>query len=240
MYKKIYFKTLPSTNQFLKEHYKDYQDKTVVICNYQSKGRGRFGRIWEMEENGNIAMSILLKPKIRLDRISQISLLTSAAIFNVISKYAANVTIKWPNDILVNGKKICGVLLESIISTKLEALIVGIGLNLNYEKIPSHLEAKATSLYLETQQKYNKEDIINNIINEFEKLYQNFLIGQNDFLNICKQNSIVIGKYVKINGNYVYVEDIKDNGNIVVTNGLEEKEYAYGEVSIDYNFSKEK
>lgn len=238
MFNKIYFKTLPSTNLYLKENYKFLPDGTVVICNNQTAGRGRFGRVWEMEEGSNIAISILLKPEINIERISRLSLLTSAAMYNTLSKYSNNVTIKWPNDILINNKKVCGILLESIISKSIDALIIGIGVNLNADNVPDYLKNKATSLYLETKKFHDKDKVINEILNSFKKLYNSYLKGNELYLNICKEHSSIIGKEVRINGEQVIVCDIKDNGNILVTNGLKEIEYAYGEVTIDYDYQR--
>lgn len=232
MYRKVYFDSLPSTNTFLKQNYKNYEDKTVIICDSQTQGHGRLGRSWESSTD-NIALSILLKPQISVDSISRLSLMTSAVIFEVINKLTNNVLIKWPNDILVNSKKVSGILLESIISSKVEALIIGIGVNVNQASFSEDLNKKATSLYLETNTKYNKMTIIDDIITTFDKFYRKYLSDKHNYLDICRWHSAIISRNISVNNEDVYVLDIKDNGALLVrdANGLI-NEIAYGEVSL--------
>ena len=233
MFHKIYFDALPSTNQFLKENHQRYFDHTVIICNNQTHGRGRENRRWEVEVNASLAMSILLKPDIPPESAAKLSLMTSAAVFKVISSTISNVSIKWPNDILINGKKVCGILLESIMSNKVEALIIGIGININNKDFPKHISQKATSLFLETKEVYDKEIITDEILKWFEYYYVEFLKGNHSYIDICRKYSSVIGKNIIINGNNSYVLDILDNGNILVRQGNDSIEYSYGELTLE-------
>lgn len=232
MYKKIIIDTLPSTNSYLKQNYGHYDDKTVIICNYQTDGHGRMGRSWE-SSTGNITLSILLKPKVAITSLAKLSLMTSASLYQVISKYVSNVKIKWPNDILVNNKKVCGILLESIISDKVEALIVGIGINTNSHGFSFEIKNKATSLYLETNHEYDNIKIIDEVIDAFNNLYQEYLDNNHNYLNICRLHSSIINRHIKINDENVYVLDIVDNGNLLVrnNNGMV-FEVGYGEVTL--------
>src|SRR5690554_5559179 len=145
MFKKFYFDSLPSTNTYLKKNYHKYDDKDIIIANEQLQGRGRSKRNWDTESGKDIAMSILLKPK-DIKSISLLSLLTSAAVYDVIKTYSLDVKIKWPNDILVNNKKISGILLESVYKLNFEAVIIGIGINVNSTNFPTEILNKATSL----------------------------------------------------------------------------------------------
>lgn len=233
MFHKLYFDTLPSTNQFLKDCYQKYFDHTVIICNNQTSGRGRENRRWEAKINESLSMSILLKPDIPPESAAKISLMTSAAVFKVISSIINNVSIKWPNDILVNDKKVCGILLESIMSNKVDALIIGIGININNKVFPKHLSQKATSLFLETHEVNEKEIIIDEILKWFEYYYDEFLKDNHSYIDICRKYSSVIGKNIIINGNNSYVLDILDNGNILVKQGNDNIEYSYGELTLE-------
>lgn len=232
MYKKIIFDTLPSSNAYLKQNYRQYEDKTVIICDKQTDGHGRLGRNWESSSD-NIALSILLKPQVPIASLSLISLMTSAAIFNVISKYVDNVKIKWPNDILIGKKKVCGILLESIISNKVEALIIGIGINVNGKNFSLEVSKKATSLVLENKKSYDKMILIDEVIAMFADFYQAYLNNDHTYLDICRKYSSIIGRNVKINDEDVYVFDIADNGNLKVRkfDGAID-EVAYGEITL--------
>ena len=126
-YKYLYFESISSTNTYLKENYNQLDEFTVAYTYHQTNGRGRLGRTWEGSKD-NIAFSILLKPK--KQDIAILSLLTGLAVSNAIDTYIKTL-IKWPNDIIINDKKVCGILAESIISNQIDAYVVGIGININ-------------------------------------------------------------------------------------------------------------
>ena len=236
MFKKIYFDTLPSTNQYLKDHYQEYYDHTVIICHNQTNGYGRINRKWEMNPNESITMSILLKQDIAPEEAPKLSLMTSVAVFKVISSLVNKVMIKWPNDVLINDKKVSGILLESVMSTKLEALIVGIGINVNNGIFPDNLNSKATSLKLETRDNYDMEILIDEILKWFDYYYNDFLKNHHSYLKICRKYSSVIGNSYLINGKSAYVLDILDNGNILVKHGNDNIEYSYGELTLEDSY----
>lgn len=233
MFHKIYFDTLSSTNQYIKDNYQNLYDHTVIICKNQTNGRGRENRRWEAEANASLAMSILLKPNIAPEVAAKLSLMTSAAVYNVLSSIVKGVSIKWPNDILINNKKVCGILLESIMSNKVDALIVGIGININNNDFPSHISKKATSLFIETKEVFDMEIILDEVLKWFEYYYEEFLKNEHTYINVCRKNSSVIGKEYVINGINSYVLDILDNGNILVRQGNDTIEYSYGELTLE-------
>lgn len=238
MYKKVYFDTLSSTNTYLKHNYKNYSDNTVLICKEQTGGHGRLGRSW-VSSTDNISLSLLLKPFIKINQIARLSLMTSAVIHEVINKYTDNVLIKWPNDILVNKKKVSGILLESIYSDKIEAIIIGVGINVNTTVFPDEIASKATSLKLETDKDYDLESIIDELITTFDRYYQKYLLDDLEFLNICRKYSSVINKMIRINDEEVFVLDILDNGSLLVKNevGLV-KEISYGEITLKDEYKR--
>jgi len=146
--------------------------------------------------------------------------------------------IKWPNDVLINDKKVSGILLESVMSTKLEALIVGIGINVNNGIFPDNLNSKATSLKLETRDNYDMEILIDEILKWFDYYYNDFLKNHHSYLKICRKYSSVIGNSYLINGKSAYVLDILDNGNILVKHGNDNIEYSYGELTLEDSYWK--
>jgi|SRR5690554_237780 len=232
MFKKIYFDSLPSTNTYLKENYHKYDNKDVIIAGKQLQGRGRREKNWITEAGKDIAMSILLKPKVA-ENISLLSLLTSAAIFNVIKDYGLDAKIKWPNDILVNDKKISGILLESVYKLNFEAVIIGIGINVNSTNFPTEILNKATSLKRELSKDLDIDTVINKVLKSFASYYGQYEKGENDYIKVCRENSAVIGKEILINNHKVRVENILDNGNLLVNDGNKSFTYAYGEISLE-------
>ncbi|MBQ2658773.1 MAG: biotin--[Erysipelotrichaceae bacterium] len=132
--KRIHFKELDSTNTWLKQNYQKLEDMTFVSAESQSAGRGRRGRSWESRE-GNLYLSLLLKDEKYLKQAEAISSVSAYLILKILEGYGLkDLNIKWPNDIYVKDDKICGILLESISTDKLECLIVGIGLNVNQDE----------------------------------------------------------------------------------------------------------
>lgn len=223
--------SIPSTNTFLKEHYEEFKEFTVLICDHQTEGKGRMGRTW-FSGIENIAMSILLKPNNNVN-ISNISLVVGASVFKTLNRYI-NCSIKWPNDILVNNKKICGILLEAISSYEIEALIAGIGININQIEFEEEIKNKATSLKIELNKDVSKEEIINSIINDFDYLYTDFLNSGNEYMDIIKNNFYLKDKTGFINGiDEVKILDIDEEGKLIVTKNNQTIKLNSGEVTLE-------
>lgn len=231
MYKIINFPTLSSTNQYLKENYKEYDEFVVVTTDNQTNGKGRMNRVWNSSKD-DLIFSILLKPKFDSSKIPLISLIMGASLCNVINKYQ-NCLIKWPNDIIINDKKIAGILVEAISSYEIDAVIIGIGINVNSEKFPSDLIIKASSLKLETNKLIDKEILLDEILKEFLRLYFLFIDNDYEFLNIVKENNYLKNKNVYINDKEVKVLDINNSGNLIILEDNTIKEIYYGEVTLN-------
>lgn len=159
----IYFKEISSTNDYLKEHYLALPNWTILTTDYQSKGRGRLNHVWRAHKGENLLCSILIKDKKILESHECLVLLVGVSIYRLLKDLGIkNIRIKRPNDIYINKKKICGILLECMsLGDKLKALVIGVGLNLNQKSFPKTL--KATSYYLEK----NKEIDINKVKDKF-------------------------------------------------------------------------
>lgn len=128
---KIHFELIDSTNTYLKDNYQELENLTFVSSDRQTQGRGRNDRKWDSDGN-NLLFSLLLKDKKYYEYTNTISILSAYTILQVLEEYGLNdLSIKWPNDVYVDGKKICGILLEAISKNDFECLIVGIGLNVN-------------------------------------------------------------------------------------------------------------
>lgn len=238
MYTRKHFKTINSTNQYLKDNFRHYEEYTVITSDKQTQGKGRFQRKWEMKKKKHIALSILLKPTITFKEISLISLLTAVSVLATIQKYVPQARIKWPNDIIVNEKKISGILIESVSSTFIEAIIVGVGINVNGKSFPKELRSKATSIEIETQQTQKLDNLIDEFILIFDYYYQSFLRGNRRFIDTYRKNTLIIGQQISIDHRLVTVNNILDNGNLLIQDGNQSYEIGYGEISLEHTYQK--
>ena len=148
--KKIIHKEITgSTNQDIKELAMQGAAEGIVVCaDMQSAGRGRRGRSWLSEKGDSLLFSMLLRPDIAPDKASQITLLMALAVTRSLREcYGFEAMIKWPNDILINEKKVCGILTEmNLNKTEIASIIIGSGVNVNQENFPEEISAIATSL----------------------------------------------------------------------------------------------
>jgi len=148
---------------------------TLVVAEQQLSGRGRLARAWHSPPGKGIYMSVLLQPDVPLARAPQMTLLLSVALCRAIRRESgANATIKWPNDILIDGKKISGILVETIAEADtVKAMIAGIGVsvNLRTDDFPEELRDKATSLLASTGAPFSRERLIGAFFRQFEELY---------------------------------------------------------------------
>ena len=230
----IEFDTLPSTNLYLKENYHQLADRTVVVANHQTAGRGRLSRRWE--DSDDLLFSILLKDNLP-HNLANISLLVAASLYKTLNEILDNVTIKWPNDILVRGKKLAGILLESVvIGEKVDCIIIGVGINVNTAKLSEELKQKATSIYLQINRKIDKKELLEKFLKEFRRDYQFYSENKSDYLQICRDHSYVIGKEVIVTINNqpkkALVLDILENGNILLLINEKKVELNSGEITL--------
>jgi BirA family biotin operon repressor/biotin-[acetyl-CoA-carboxylase] ligase len=149
---------------------------TIIIAEQQTQGRGTMGKKWFSPPGKGIWFSMILKPRIPLQFISQLTLLVSVALCRTIKKMLqVDIGIKWPNDLLIQGKKVSGILLESSgEDERLRYVVAGIGISANLLKkdFPPELRSKATSLRIAAGQEMNREELLCGYLLEFEKLYQ--------------------------------------------------------------------
>ena len=160
----IRLKEVDSTNEYLKRIHMD--DSILVFCERQTNGHGQYQRSWYFEEKSSIAFSYKCYNPIEVCDSYVIALNFCRLINNY---FGINAYIKRPNDIYLNNKKLCGVLIEtSYCGDKLESVIIGVGLNINNEKFPAKLCEIATSIYKETKRKYSISEFENHLCKYFE------------------------------------------------------------------------
>ena len=165
------YKKVKSTNEIaLRLIKKNYSEPTLIISEKQTNGRGRVGKKW-ISKKGNIFISLFFKFNQRKINFKQFAILNAFLIKKVISKIiSTNVTVKWPNDLLYNKKKFCGILQEVIKFDNFDYLIVGIGLNTNID--PQNKGFKSTSLKNILKKKINNQKVLNNIVVAYERFLE--------------------------------------------------------------------
>lgn len=215
------------------------KSRLLIICNNQTAGKGRLGRSWQAEKNAGIYMSMVLRPEIIPQEASQITLVTGIAVMKAINNVTGlNTKIKWPNDIILNGKKIVGILTEmNAEMEKINYVVVGIGINVNNSEFNNDIQDKATSLYIESKRKYKRSDIINEFIKTFDAYYDKFCNeGFEVLVKEYNKNCANVGKAVKTVGGKMEVKGIakgvNNKGELLIENENQIFNVLSGEVSL--------
>ena len=224
----IWLKETDSTQNRLKEWNLNYG--TVVVADRQTSGRGRLGRKWVSQEGG-LYFSILLNPE-EFKEILQLPLILGLSISETLEIYGFEPKIKWPNDVYIENKKVCGILCE--LSGK--KLIAGIGVNLNQKNIPEELKEKATSIYLISGREINRKEFliralkrISENAKEFKrKGFKEFKEKLNKKLHFMGEDVKIIGEKV-IPGKFVGISE-RGGALILTEEGI--KEFLSGELSL--------
>ncbi len=214
---------------------------TLVLADRQSAGRGRRGRNWESPEGCSVYMSILLRPEFTPDKASMLTLVMAYSVAKALKGCTGlDVQIKWPNDIVINGKKLVGILTE--MSTEIDYInhvVVGVGINVNTEIFPEEIADRATSLRNECGYKIQRSVIVAEVMNQFEQDYEMFLKKKdlswlrekyNQLLVNCKKEVVIHGAAEPYSA---YALGINNTGELLVRleDGSVEAVYA-GEVSV--------
>ena len=175
----LYFDSIDSTNTKAQElAEKGYPSGTLVVADKQIAGNGRRGRNWESPSGCGIFMTLMLKPDINPNNASMLTLVSALAVAKALADITGkDAKIKWPNDIVIDGRKVCGILTEmSAQFDYINNIVIGIGINVNNSSFPEEISATASSLrLLSGGKKYRRAEIIEKIMEYFEKYYSIFL-----------------------------------------------------------------
>lgn len=238
----LYYEQLDSTNTKLIELAKEAAEHgTVVVADKQTAGKGRRGRNWESPEGENLYMSLLLRPDILPEKAPMLTLVMAYSVAKVVRDLGfSDVKIKWPNDLVLSGKKICGILTEmQLRGQHIDSVIIGVGVNINTTSFSEEIKDKATSLFLESGEKYNREQLIEAILENFAQDYDRFVEIQNLSFLQEEYNGMLINC-----GREVIIQEpekkytawacgINKNGELLVETEDGRKEAIYaGEVSV--------
>ena len=237
-YNLINLKTVKSTNLEIKKMIssKVNINNLCLSADNQTDGYGRRNAKW-FSYKGNIHLSILVKPKCSINEVNQLSFMTSITLGDTLKKIKSNINIKykWPNDILLNKKKIAGVIIEtsSFVNKKIKWVIIGIGLNIKKSPNLNTKEFKITSLNKEKIY-VRKDDFIDSFLQRFFRNYEfwkkkGFNFIKKDWIsNVYKKNNKIVVKY---QNNYIKgkILDLLINGGIKLKTSKETKELFYGD-----------
>lgn len=237
-----YYDEIDSTNSEAKKKAENGAPHgTLVITERQTGGRGRRGKKWISPKGSGIWMSFILRPEIQPFHASMLTLVAAMAVVSALEKTeGVECSIKWPNDIVLNGRKICGILTEmSAEPDAVNYVVIGIGINANTTEFDEEIQSIASSVFLETGRKIKRSQVVADFAKEFERYYEIFMQTQDMSGLLTEYNSRLInaGKEVKIidmknefTGSAIGIDE---NGELLVKreNGYVEKIIA-GEVSV--------
>jgi BirA family transcriptional regulator, biotin operon repressor / biotin---[acetyl-CoA-carboxylase] ligase len=243
------FDSIDSTNNLAKKiAHEGCVDGTVVVAEIQTAGRGRLGRSWASTAKKGIWMSIVLRPALPPEDIQVITLAAAAAVARTIRRVTGiSAGIKWPNDIILDGRKVCGILTEmSSDMEQVNFIVLGIGMNVNHaaEDFPPELQLVATSLAAHAARSnpdrsmFNRCEIIRTLLEELEPLYTAINNGAvEEIIDEWRRYSVTLGRQIKAsvrNSEYIGTAvDITKDGKLVVDcNDGQRREFISGEVMV--------
>ncbi len=216
--KVIHFDSLPSTmDEAFKQAMEGCVEGTVICSEQQSAGRGRLGREWSSVTSRGIYTSVVLKPNLMATDVAKLTLLAGVAVYEAVKKMSdINCSIKWPNDVMVEGKKLCGILTEmNAQMEQVKFVIVGIGINVNHDA--NELLDEATSIQAEIGQPVSRVTMLKEILRSFDHWYQTMQQkGFDPIINRWKKYSSTLNKRIRINDIEGYAQDLDEFGGLVV------------------------
>lgn len=231
-----------STNSYAKELAAAGEPEgTLVVAEHQTAGRGRWGRSFFSTEGTGIYLSLVLRPELAPQKAVLLTSMTAVAAARAIDAVSGlHSGIKWVNDIFLNGKKVCGILVDAGINPadgRLSYAIVGIGINVGQMEFPKELQKVATTVSNECGREISREELIAAVVNEMERLYPTCATG--DFLKESRERSVLLGREIRIldpvhGEEAAKAVEIDGQGQLVVEIGGKRRILNSGEVSIRF------
>lgn len=238
----LYFDSIDSTNTKAQElAEKGYPSGTLVVADKQIAGKGRRGRNWESPSGCGVFMTLMLKPDINPNNASMLTLVSALAVAKALADITGkDAKIKWPNDIVIDGRKVCGILTEmSAQFDYINNIVIGIGINVNNSSFPEEISATASSLrLLSGGKKYRRAEIIEKIMEYFEKYYSIFLETEDLSALVNEYDAMLVNmkKQVKVLDPKEPFEGkamgITKTGELIVDTWESRKLVSSGEVSV--------
>ena len=237
----IYFDSINSTNAKAKELAKDNcPHGTLVVAEEQVNGSGRFKRAWNSPKGG-LWFTLVLRPEIPTSEAPKITQIAAASVYKTLKDFNIDSKIKWPNDIHINNKKLCGILGEmNCDMDSINYLVIGIGMNINLDisLLDEEVQKTATSLKYEYNRNFDRNEILAQFLNNFEIEYNKFSnsLDLSDTIQICRENSNIWGKKARLitynKEELVTCISLSDQGDLIVKDSDgKEKTVLCGEIS---------
>lgn len=218
-----YFSEVDSTNRRAKEMAaQGAKEGTLVIANGQTQGRGRRGRGWISPVGDGIFMSLILRPQMHPSRVAKLSLLTAVAVAQAIREVTGlDARIKWPNDIVCQGKKVCGMLLEMTADEEcVHDVVAGVGINVHQKEFDEEIRETATSLELLCGRFIRRSDVVCAFLRRFEALYALLFEDEAALMALYRECSATLGQPVQVislAGTFTgTAKDITPDGSLIV------------------------
>lgn len=235
----IYCDEVDSTNsQLLSDKEFASKNGTVLFAEKQNNGRGRKNRIWVSNKGLNMTFSVLLTDKRFLQKnVTLINLATCLSIAGSINNlFQLETDLKWPNDILINKKKVSGILLESTSrGSSIDKLVIGIGLNVNQTNFSGDFNLEPTSIKLELKQNIDRERLLADILNNLEENLETVISNPGHIVEEWRTNCSMIGDKIEVNEDnrklFGIFEDIDKDGYLILKIGEKSEQIKFGDVN---------
>lgn len=236
----IHFKSIDSTNKYLLDKH-SHPNGTVVLADFQTAGRGRRQRIWQSPEAESLLFSIFLNENIQTIPLYLLTFLAAVSVYEGLLPFIPqkHIALKWPNDVLINGKKVCGILVETKTSAnRINSIVIGIGINVNQNSEFFKGELKnASSLFCSKGCKFSRMEVLSSVLVSIDKnLMELQQCVYTDFLAKWRNYCPYLGKKIKVDdGKNIYkgtFKDISQNGGLILETNGKEKIFHAADVSI--------
>jgi BirA family biotin operon repressor/biotin-[acetyl-CoA-carboxylase] ligase len=240
----VYLETVDSTNRLAKELASGgAAEGTIVIAEEQTAGRGRRGRSWLSQGRANLTFSILLRPGVVVDKVFSLTMILVLASLDAVKKRTGlSCMIKWPNDLYAGGKKLAGILTEfAARDRRVEWVVLGLGLNVNWSPAEGEtMSRQATSIQAEIGKTVSRNELLVEILMQFEAYYDDLLLGRIEKLyERWNHFSLVLGKQVVVESGQMKVTGkvlrIDQDGALIIEDGEgKERKIIHGDVSLRF------
>ena len=234
----IYCEEIDSTNSFLMKDEEFQEHGTVLLTEFQTKGRGRLDRTWTSAKEQNLLFSILLNKNVSLKKINLYNLTTALSIGMALENlFQLKPEMKWPNDVLVNRKKIAGILCDSVVQGKtVKKLIIGIGINVNQVSFAGKYRMPPTSIRNEVKRLISRERLLSEFLNIFEENLERLKTEPEKLLDEWRDRSKLIGEKIWIiEGNrelFGLFKDVDKQGRLILQVGDKTEVISSGDLVI--------
>ncbi len=243
-YEVVYMDTVDSTNTFAMQNADQDRlckaERALIIADEQSAGKGRLGRSFESGKNKGIYATLVVRPDKKTYEVANITLIVALAVVKAFDSLGVTGTlIKWPNDVILGGKKLCGILTEmKNDGNKVRFVAIGIGINVDNEEFTEELMDKATSVYMATGKRIERKLILSTVVDEFERVYDMYLKCADLAFMMDEYNARLVNVRGEVVVDIAGVRQratqlgIDANGALKVIMDGEEKSVTSGEVSV--------